>query len=262
MYFVQISDTHIGPTRDYERHGYASYPCAERLVELLNNLPVKPEFVIHTGDVVTEPDPRSYRLAAALFSRLELPIYYVNGNHDTAADIKQYLPMAAKEDAGSDPNQLSYSFNLKGERFLVLDGRAPDELDPHGALPEKQLAWLRQEATPDGLPLTIFLHFPVVPLNAPWMDAHMRLLNWEAVHEALRPAVKRLRGVFYGHVHQSLQIARDGIRYTAAPSSFAQFTAWPSDTEPQIDRAQPPGYNFVHLLPEQTIVRPCWFERP
>jgi 3',5'-cyclic-AMP phosphodiesterase len=85
MYFVQISDTHIGPTQDYERHGYASYPCAERLVELLNNLPVKPEFVIHTGDVVTEPDPRSYRLAAELFARLELPIYYVNGNHDTAA---------------------------------------------------------------------------------------------------------------------------------------------------------------------------------
>jgi 3',5'-cyclic-AMP phosphodiesterase len=262
MYFVQISDTHIGPTRDYERHGYASYPCAERLVALLNNLPVKPEFVIHTGDVVTDPDPRSYRLAAELFARLELPIYYVNGNHDTAAEIKQYLPMAAHEPFAGDPDSLSYSFNLKGERFLVLDARAPDELDPHGILPDSQLEWLRHEAATDGPPLTVFLHFPVVPMNAIWMDANMRLLNWEAVHDALRPAVNRLRGVFYGHVHQSMQTVRDGVRYTAVASSFAQFTAWPTDTQPHIDRAQPPGYNFVHLLPEQTIVRPCWFERP
>jgi Icc protein len=236
------------------------------LVELLNNLSVKPEFVIHTGDVVTEPDPRSYRLAAELFARLELPIYYVNGNHDTAAEIKQYLPMAAHEPFCGDPDSLSYSFNLKGERFLVLDGRAPDELDPHGILSDSQLEWLRREAVgegpmADGLPLTVFLHFPVVPMNAIWMDANMRLLNWEAVHEALRPAVNRLRGVFHGHVHQSMQTVRDGVGYTAVASSFAQFTAWPTDAQPHIDHAQPPGYNFVHLLPEQTIVRPCWFER-
>jgi 3',5'-cyclic-AMP phosphodiesterase len=87
-------------------------------------------------------------------------------------------------------------------------------------------------------------------------------LNWEAVHEALRPAVKRLRGVFHGHIHQSMQTVRDGVGYTAVASSFAQFTAWPTDVQPHIDRAQPPGYNFVHLLPEQTIVRQGWFERP
>jgi 3',5'-cyclic-AMP phosphodiesterase len=145
-------------------------------------------------------------------------------------EIKQYLPMAAHEPFAGDPNSLSYSFNLKGERFLVLDGRAPDELDPHGILPDSQLEWLRREAASEGSPLTVFLHFPVVPMNAIWMDANMRLLNWEAVHEALRPAVKRLRGVFHGHIHQSMQTVRDGVGYTAVASSFAQFTAWPTDT--------------------------------
>ena len=83
LYFVHISDTHIGPTAVYQdRHNVAPYPCAERLVEIINKLPTTPDFVIHTGDVVYDPDPAAFALAADLFSRLTVPIYYVNGNHD------------------------------------------------------------------------------------------------------------------------------------------------------------------------------------
>ncbi|HZD11805.1 MAG TPA: metallophosphoesterase, partial [Candidatus Binatia bacterium] len=90
-YFVHISDTHIGPSTRYERHGHNSYRCARRVVEIINRLPQRPDFVIHTGDVVTDPDAKAYRLAAGVFAQLDVPIYYVVGNHDRAQDIHHFL---------------------------------------------------------------------------------------------------------------------------------------------------------------------------
>ncbi len=262
VYFVHISDTHFGPTRGYARHGFRPYPSAVAMVNRINSLPQKPDFIVHTGDVTTDPDPAAYRLAREVLGRLEAPVYYVVGNHDTAVFIKQYLPMGDRQDLSADANVLSYAFDVKGYRFVTLDMRGPDEIDPHGQLSPEQLAIAQQEAQPEGPPLVIFLHFPLHPLNSPWMDANMLVLGGDALHRALLPARERLRGVFYGHVHQSMQTLRDGILYVAVASTFAQFTAWPQDLNVTPDPVYPPAFNFVHLLPQQTIVHQHVIERP
>ena len=262
VYFVHISDTHFGPTADYSRHGHYPVPCARRVVEIINNLPQRPDFVIHTGDVVNEPGPDAYRLAAETLAPLEPPIYFVVGNHDTVADIRRYLPMAAKEDVDPDPDRLSYAFEVKGYRFLVLDARGPDEIEPNGLLPDSQFEVIAREAGPEGPPLTIFLHYPVLAMNSSWMDEYMPVLNGEALHQALRPAARRLRGVFHGHVHQHMQTVRDGVLYVSSASVFSQFAAWPYDADVRYDPEHHPGFNFVHLLPEQMIVHQHTFPRP
>jgi Icc protein len=262
LYFVHISDTHFGPTVGFSRHGFAPVPCARRLVEIINQLPQRPDFVIHTGDVTNDPGYAAYRLAAETFARLEPPIYYVVGNHDTAAGIRRHLPMGPQQDVDDDPERLSYAFEVKGHRFLVLDARGPDEIDPHGLLPDSQLELLARETEPDGPPLTVFLHFPVLPMNSIWMDDNMLVLNGNLLHQALRRCRRRLRGVFHGHIHQHMQTIRDGVRYSSVASAFAQFAAWPADSEVRFDPDEPPGYSFVHLLPEQTIVHQHTFARP
>ena len=262
VYFVHISDTHIGTTEDFSRHGHATLPCAERVVELINSLPDRPDFVIHTGDVVADPQPSAYRLAARVFAALEMPVYYVNGNHDTALDIRKYLPMGPSMPAGSDPGRLSYAFEVRGYRFLVLDARGPDEIDPHGLLPESQLELVAQEATSEGPPLSVFVHYPVLSLNSIWMDNNMLIQNGDELHKALLPAWRRLRGVFIGHIHQNMQTSRDGITYYSTASVFSQFNAWPSDADVRFDPDHPPGFGFVHLLPNQTIVHQHTFPRP
>ena len=143
VYFVHISDSHIGPTAEYSRHGFRSQPCVARAVEIINALPTTPDFVIHTGDVVTEPDVRSYRRAAELFGQLKMPVYFVTGNHDRSRDIQRHLPMGPRQILSNHLDVLSYAFEVKGYRFLVLDARGPDEIDPHGVLSEAQLGILR-----------------------------------------------------------------------------------------------------------------------
>ncbi|HET6445412.1 MAG TPA: metallophosphoesterase [candidate division Zixibacteria bacterium] len=262
VYFVHISDTHIGTTEGFTRHGHATLPSARKMVEIINTMPVRPDFVVHTGDVVADPQSSAYKLAAEAFAPLEVPIYYVNGNHDTAASIRDYLPMGPSEPAGGDFSRLSYSFDVKSFRFLVLDARGPDEIDPHGHLPESQIELIAQEATTPGPPLAIFIHYPILPLNSIWMDNNMLVLNGEEMHRALLPARNRLRGVFHGHVHQHMQTTKDGIQYFSVASVFSQFTAWPNDADVRFDPAHEPGYGFVHLLPEQTIVHQHTFPRP
>lgn len=262
VYFVHISDSHLGPTAEYSRHGFRPQPAVARAVALINALSTPPDFVIHTGDVVTDPDDASYRRAAKIFSELKVPLYFVTGNHDRAREIQRHMPLGPRQMLTKDPDVLSFVFEVKVYRFLVLDARGSDEIDPHGVLSEAQLDVVREEATAVGPPLTIFMHFPVLPMNSVWMDINMLVLNGEALHQVLLPARDRLRGVFYGHVHQSMQTMRDGILYTAVPSLFAQFTAWPNDADIREDPDYLPGFNFVHLLPDQTIIHQHTFPRP
>lgn len=264
VYFVQITDTHIGSTAAYSRHGHLALPCAQRLVDLVNALPTRPDFVVHTGDMVADPDPAAYELAAQTFADLRMPIYYVNGNHDRAVHIHTFMSMGPKEDLSDNQEQLAYTFEVKGNRFLVLDTRGPDELDPRGVLSEGQLALVRKELAAEGPSLTLFLHHPLLPMNSPWMDAYMLTINGLELHKILanQDAHCRLRGVFYGHIHQHMQISRDGVLYVSAASAFSQFGAWPSDQQVSYDPDHPPGFNFVHLLPEQMIVHHHVFPRP
>jgi Icc protein len=261
VYFVHISDTHFGPTPGYTLYDHSPFTCARRLVEVINNLPTRPHFVIHTGDVVSDPDPRSYQLAAETLANLQAPIYYVNGNHDSVAGIRRYLPMGPKNDL-DDHNLLSYAYEVRGYRFLVLDAKGPDEIDPQGRLPDSQLELLATEAQPDGPPLVVFMHFPTLKLNSIWMDTNMLIQNGEALHRLLFPARSRIRAVFYGHVHQPMQTVRDGILYVSGASAFSQFDAWPKATVVHPDIDHDPGYGFVHLLPGQTIVHQHTFPRP
>jgi hypothetical protein len=59
-----------------------------------------------------------------------------------------------------------------------------------------------------------------------------------------------------------MQTVREGIVYTAVPSTYSQFTAWPTDFHANHDPDYPPAFNVVQLLPEQTIVHQQVFGRP
>lgn len=262
VYFVHISDSHIGPTVDYTRHGHNPYECAKALVDHLNALPTKPDFVIHTGDIVADPSYEAYALAAEIFSALEVPVYFVNGNHDRAKDIHRYLPMGAKKMLSRNLDLLTYAFEVKGYRFLVIDARGPDEIDPHGILGEEMLAILRDETVVAGPPLTLFTHFQTQPMNSTWMDAYMLIINGKKLHDMLVPIQERVRGVFSGHVHQNIQIMKDGVLYVSVASTFSQFSGWPNALITGFDSQHPPGYNFVHLLPDQTIIHQHVMKRP
>jgi len=253
LYFVHISDTHIGPRPDYELYGCNPLHRARRMIETINALPVVPDFVLHTGDVVSDPDEAAYRLTAEVFTLLRCPVYFVAGNHDAPMMIAKYLKMGSVSNVHE--TSLSYTFMVKGVRFIVLDGRGPDEIDPHGLLAEPQFAFLLAALERDSAPVAVVVHFPPIPLDSRWLDSEMLLLNGERLHRTLVPIRHRLRGVFFGHVHRGMTVFRDGILYSSVASTTGQFTAWPTTERVQLDLQHPACFNFITFIDDRTIIK-------
>lgn len=252
--FVHISDTHFGTTKDYLYHGRNSYNLAEKIIAKILELPVLPDFVIHTGDVATDKEGLSYDLACEVLKRIKCPVYSVPGNHDDVPSMRERFPISAKVNLLSGPDRLTYLFDIKGVRILVVDLHHEDDTDPSGYAYPAELDLLRKECAKGSSPLIVFSHFPILPIGAPWIDRNLLVQNGEEVHKILMSAGNRMRGFFSGHVHQNVQVVRDGILYSTVGSTCFQFGGWGCDEMITYQLDSPPTFNFVEVTGASTIV--------
>lgn len=250
---VHISDTHIShdAADGAEHEPYSTEEGARRLVQAINHLPFTPDLILHTGDVVYDPDVRRYELARAIFAELRAPVRYLPGNHDDSAMLQAVL-------LGQTP-ALPYddTFEINGVQFIVVDSNQPVDADmPYSRLTEMQLARLeRWCAAEDERPLIVATHHNVLRNGSAWWDGYMRMQNGDDFHRALLPARKRLLGVLHGHVHQTVQMVRDGIAYFATAAAWMQLEGYPDQAETGFDKAMRPGFNVISVTREQMYIR-------
>lgn len=250
--FVHISDTHIHADPDYAPD-WASVPpvrSAHRLVEEINALPFTPDFVLHTGDVAYDPDPAAYARARDILTGIRFPVYYLAGNHDDGTMLQRDFLGIDQPAATFD-----YSFDINGVQVVCIDSNGPAE-PPAGYVRPAQLAWLVSICeSADPRPLVVAVHHNALPTGIPWLDDYMGMTNGETFHRALMPARHRLRGVFFGHIHQNVQVMRDGILYCSVLSAWYQLHAWPGQTGTAHDDDAEPGFNVVTITRDQTFIR-------
>src|SRR5215469_9774850 len=113
LYFVQISDTHLGFNKPANPDVAATLSAT---VEKINALPHEPEFIIHTGDLSHSSKPAEFdTLDQMLKSARPKQIFFVPGEHDTSTDDgKQYMDRYGKQAKGLG----WYGFNHKDVHFL------------------------------------------------------------------------------------------------------------------------------------------------
>lgn len=255
--FVHISDTHIHPSQDYIKD-YADYTPlvgARALVNALNALPHQPDVVLHTGDVAYDPDPEAYQTVKDVLGQINAPILYLGGNHDDQ-DALQRIVMGR-----SKPQKpLHFEVEINGVQIIGVDSNGPAE-PPAGSVTSGQLAWLDDIcSTVDDRPLVIATHHNPLHVGIPWLDDYMAMANSEDFHRVVVKAKDRLRGVFFGHIHQNINVQRDGVLYSAAASSWCQLDAYPGLTETRSDRGAKPGFSYVSVFTDQVYIRRYWFE--
>lgn len=125
MRIVVISDTHISTSAspDYKKRwvnwmlvGQAA-DISRRLVQDVNTL--RPDLVLHAGDITDNGDDDSFRTAAEIFGKLEAPFRFTVGAHDT------YNPGARDRLAAAfgyrDFSAASATFDLPNWRVALLD---------------------------------------------------------------------------------------------------------------------------------------------
>ena len=229
------------------------------LVESINALPFQPDFIVHTGDVVNDPDESAYELAESVLSKLQAPVYYATGNHDDQAMMRSALSFGVNRPLLGDSSEICYRIEHPSVAddydFFVMDGKVPEEDGPHGFLSNEQMAAVLDTIRP-GKPVAIFIHFPMLPIGAKWIDEHLLVKNGEHFHDQLRARTGgSLRGVFSGHLHRGLQIFRDGVFYSGVSSPACEFSAGPEDGICDFlpDCAVP--FNHVTLTKDATMVK-------
>ena len=237
-YFIQVSDTHLVADTSLESYGANPYANLERIISHVSRLDPPPDFVMFTGDLISDDEPQSYGHLKQLTDRLPSPAYFAMGNHDLRQPFRHVV--LGEESPGSGP--YDYAFDAAGYRFVVLDSLVEGQVA--GALDAAQLAWLDAALT-DGspYPTVVFMHHPPVPTGVDWLDAHAfgnrgHLLDILARH-------RQVQRVFCGHVHMPIQITERDVQVTSVPSSAYQFGD--TVTAPKVWSGSP-GYGIVHLF--------------
>lgn len=211
---VQISDTHLSPTK---RHFRANWePVAEWIADQ------RPELVIHTGDVTIDgaDQEEDARYCAALLRELRIPVLAVPGNHDVGDAGDPYQPVDNERLArwrrhfGDD----RWYHDIEGWRLVGLNallfGSGEDE-------ESKQAQWLEHTLSQAGeRKVAWFLHRPLF-LDTP---GEPDIGYWSvkpALCAELMSVVRRFRValVASGHVHRWHDTTYDGTRYVWGPSS-------------------------------------------
>jgi hypothetical protein len=173
-----------------------------RAIDQLNLL--QPEFVVCVGDLIEgytdnkERLGREWREFQSYVSRLQMPFFYLPGNHDVANKTQLAL---WREKFGRN----WYEFLYRDVLFLMLDTEDPPGKEARdGRISDDQLGWLKKVlADTRGVRWTlVFLHKPM------WAAPKVHP-SWVEVEKML---ADRPHTVFAGHVHRYQKFVRNGGR--------------------------------------------------
>ena len=77
--FLQISDSHVGFAKPVNPNVKGTL---EEAISRINTMPVKPSFLIHTGDITHLSKASEFDDAEHIISQAQLDVHYVPGEHD------------------------------------------------------------------------------------------------------------------------------------------------------------------------------------
>ena len=215
LYFAQISDSHIGFSKEANPDVTATLQVA---VNRLNALPQRPAFVLHTGDISQLSKPSEFDTADQVIKGIKTGrVFYVPGEHDVLSDNGQgYLDRYGKGTKGSG----WYSFDHSGVHFIGLVNVLNLKAGGLGNLGQEQLVWLKRDVQElsASTPIVVFAHIPLWTVYPEW--------GWgtDDSEQALG-LLKRFGSVsvLNGHIHQILQKVEGNVRFhTAMSTAFPQ----------------------------------------
>jgi Icc protein len=163
--FLQISDSHVGFSKPANPDALGTLKEA---IDKVNGLPVKPAFMIHTGDITHLSKPGQFDDAERVIGEAKLDVHYVPGEHDIIDENngQAYLERYGKNTKGTG----WFAFDQGGVHFIGLVNVANLKAGGMGSLGDEQLAWLAHDlkGKPVSTPIVVFAHIPLWAVYPEW----------------------------------------------------------------------------------------------
>ncbi len=244
--FIQFSDMHLFGDAGARLRGVASLPALQAAVADASRRCHDPDGILLTGDLVQD-DPDGYRWIRHVFGASRVPVMCLAGNHD--------LPDHMRVELASAPFKLGGEIEFGRWLVVMLDTWLPHSAA--GRIGAAALARLREAlAKHRGKHVLVCLHHHPIAMRSEWLD-HVGLTDSAELLAIVRQH-PNVRGVLWGHVHQSLDSFVHGVRFMASPATCAQFL--PGSVDFAID-SRPPGYRVLELMHDGSIATEVvWLE--
>lgn len=190
FYFAQITDTHFGHSDHLER--------TKKIVDQINNLPMKIQCVVHTGDISMDMIEDDVVMAegSAILNDIKVPIHYVSGNHDIIPERFDTTRQTYIEHLGG----LFVAKEYEGVIFIfIYTEPLAESFFVEGYEPLKSLKTALNDA--GDIPVIVFHHTPSVE------DFYRNAMHegWEAeVRKAWEETLNahNVKAVIAGHFHR------------------------------------------------------------
>jgi 3',5'-cyclic-AMP phosphodiesterase len=198
--------------------------------------PHNTDALLCSGDIVND-EPEGYTHFARLLGGFGIPVLCVPGNHDQPEQLRRALAMP--------PFQVGGHADLGGWRIVLVDSCVAQRAG--GRISQAQLDALDAALACDRYAL-VCLHHQPIDMSSRWL-ATVGIENAAEFFEVL-DAHPLVRAVSWGHVHQSFDARRRGVRLLATPSTCVQFR--PLSNEFALDN-RPPAYRRLTLRADGTL---------
>tara|TARA_R110001583_G_scaffold69129_7_gene196232 strand:- start:14705 stop:15529 length:825 start_codon:yes stop_codon:yes gene_type:complete len=230
--FLQITDTHLFADRQKDLLGIKTVQSFEAVVEHAKKYQ-HCQAVLSTGDLSQDHSEQSYLDFSQHIKTLNLPCFWLPGNHDIQAIM---LPSLLSEG-------LAQTKIIDSEHWQVILLDSQVEGVPYGLLSASQLDFLEHALEVNPIKKTLIcVHHHVLPVGSAWLDQHI-LKNNDVFLDIIKP-FSNVVAVLSGHVHQARDTIQDGVRFITTPSTCVQFK--PNSDEFALDSVAP-GYRFLSL---------------
>jgi Icc protein len=241
----QVTDIHLFAEENHHLLGMPTTKSFQAVIERLQDLQPEIDILLLTGDLSGDGMAASYENLQNLLNPLQIPSYWLPGNHDCAIVMNEILNLGMFS--------RRKSFERGNWNFILLNSTLPGCVCGH--LSDETLDWLNSELkTLSNNPTLIALHHPPFPVNSEWLD-NSALQTPEELFAVLdcHPQVKL---VVFGHIHQEFQCQRRNVHYLGSPSTCIQFK---SESPTFAIEQKPPGFRLLKLYPNGTWE--TWIER-
>ncbi len=232
---IQITDTHIIDDGKPLFNDFDTSASLTAVVETFSADESGVDLVLVTGDLVHEPTESAYQKLADHLASINMPIFYLPGNHDNPARLEYVM--------GANGFDQSKMVKIGDWLIILLNTHVSGE--QHGELEQSELERLDACLNDNpNLHVLIALHHHPVSINSTWMDG-MALSNPDPFFTIV-DKYQHVRGIIWGHIHQAYETLRNEVQLLGTPSTCLQFS--PGARSFAVDD-KTPAYRTLHLDP-------------
>ena len=208
MRFVHFTDPHLFAEADGALRGTVTAQSLDRVLDDIRRRDWRTDFYAVTGDLIQDDTREAYERFRDMTQGLDRPVYCLPGNHDVRPFMQEVL---------SGPPFHYCESRRQGAWLVVMIDSCLDQV-ALGRIGEAELERLATEIdATDARHVLVCLHHPPLPMQSRWLD-RVGLDNADSFLDLIAGKDK-VRGVLFGHVHQTFEAEYAGRCIIGTPST-------------------------------------------